>query len=114
MHSGTTRFDWNTLSRRILGALIAFHPKISSLAWEQAPVFILAAFIIEIGGPLDFEQLYNISPSLQTAENLVFDFAADSAMFSAILLTTRRYIMPVMTKHIHRKAKMGDVLSYYQ
>jgi hypothetical protein len=80
MDTSSSRFDWNMLSRRILGALIAFHPKISSLAWEQVPVFILAAFIIEIGGPLDFEQLYNISPSRQTAENLVFDFAIDSAM----------------------------------
>jgi hypothetical protein len=30
-----TRFNWGSWPRRILGGLVAFHPKVSSLAWEQ-------------------------------------------------------------------------------
>jgi hypothetical protein len=37
-------FTFSGKSRRVLGALIAFLPKVSSLAWEQHYPFLLLAY----------------------------------------------------------------------
>jgi hypothetical protein len=43
-----TRFNWGSWPCQILGGLVAFHPKVSSLAWEQIWVLSNYAFSHEL------------------------------------------------------------------
>jgi hypothetical protein len=78
--SSVSRFDWCDKSRRLIGGILAFQPKISSLAWEGIFPFIVGSFLIDIGHAVDSEQLANMTPCRQTIENILLDFAVESAM----------------------------------
>jgi hypothetical protein len=78
-----TRFTSQPFSRRLLAGLIAYQPKTSSLSWEQSIPIILGSFLYDIGHQdISGEQLSGMSPSRQTLENLVFEFAVESAMLT--------------------------------
>ena len=78
----TTRFTSSPFSRRLLAGLVAYQPKTSSLSWEQTIAIVLGAFLFDIGSDVSGEQLADISPTRQTMENLLFEFAVESAMLT--------------------------------
>jgi hypothetical protein len=78
----TTRFTSSPFSRRLLAGLVAYQPKTSSLSWEQTIPIVLGAFLFDIGSDVSAEQLAAIAPTRQTMENLLFEFAVESAMLT--------------------------------
>ena len=88
------RFNWSEKSRRIIGGMIAWMPKISSLAWEQIFPFIFAAFCEQINVNYTFAELAAAMPSRVTIENLLYEFAAESTMcITATLNRTKSYFL---------------------
>ena len=75
-----TRFDWNEKACRLLGALVANHPKIAALAWEQIVPFILRAFLLNYDFDVPIERLACVCPCRTTIENNLRRFATDSVL----------------------------------
>lgn len=58
--------------------MVALQPKVSSLTWENSAFYFHDAFLHHAGINHTIEQVIKLSPSRQTFENLVLDFAIDT------------------------------------
>jgi hypothetical protein len=101
------RFGYDEESRRIMGGLIAFLLKVSSLAWEQMLPFSLQAFFKSTGINADFEQLRLLCPKRNTIENLIKDFGADTMLICIHSLERAGTYYLSFDKADASKGKMG-------
>jgi hypothetical protein len=101
------RFGYNEESRRVMGGLIAFQPKVSSLAWEQILPFSLYAYFMSTGINVELEQLRLLCPKRNTMEALVKDFAADTMMICVHSLERAGTYFLSFDKADASKGKMG-------
>jgi hypothetical protein len=101
------RFGYDDESRRVMGSLIAFLPKVSSLAWEQILPFTLLAYFRLAGVQAELEQLRLLMPKRNTIEALVADFAADSMMICVHSLQRAGIYYLSFDKVDASKGKMG-------
>jgi hypothetical protein len=101
------RFGYNEESRRFMGGLIAFLPKVSSLAWEQILPFSLLAYFHSAGIQVELERLRLLCPKRNTIEALVADFAADTMMICIHSLQRAGTYYLSFDKADASKGKMG-------
>ena len=78
-----TRFNFDPHCARLIAGLAVYHPKISSLAFEQILPIFLQAFLTTAGQPQSIESLSQVCPSNQTIDNNIRNLAADTMMLDA-------------------------------
>jgi hypothetical protein len=106
------RFSFNDDSRRLVAGLVALHPKISSLAWEQVYPFLLKVFFDDVGTELEIERFYELCPSRETYENLLWELAAESVMINVHSLNKVKKFFLAFDKGDASNGKAGPGKSY--
>ena len=79
----TKQFAYKGFARRLLGGMVALQPKVSSLTWEASAFYFHDALLHHLGVKHTSEQVIKFSPSRQTFENMVLDFAIDTLIIVA-------------------------------
>jgi hypothetical protein len=88
--------------------MVALMPHISSLSWEQSIAMMYGALLHDIGEHnVTTEQLANMSPSRETMENLVFEFAVESCMLTRDAFEKSTIVYTAFDKTDSAKGKMG-------
>jgi hypothetical protein len=80
MTKSATFHGWGDLPRRLVAGIVANCPKVSALELEGVCPMFLGAFLMSVGHHVSVEQLARICPSRTTFEDLVKEFAAESAI----------------------------------
>jgi hypothetical protein len=102
------KFQYEPFSHQLLAGMVALMPRTSSLSWEQIIPMVYGALLHDVGEhDMTAEQLANMSPSRETMENLVFEFAVESCMLTRDAFEKSTIVYTAFDKADSAKEKMG-------